>query len=92
MPGWSGCFIVLYQVRLLHADLAGAVGDRLDRLLLADLEFWVEREREEAIISSPASLRSLYHHRFGNILQCSAVQPSLFQSCYSEQPKYFKFN
>ena len=68
MAGLASCFIVFYQVRLLQADLAGAVGDHLDRLLLADLEFWAEREREVGHISSPANLSSLYHHRFGNTL------------------------
>ena len=79
MAGWIGWLIVLYQTRLLQAtDLAGAVGDSLDRLLLADLDFWVRRE--VADIFSPANLSSLYHHRFGNTLQCSAVQPRFFSS------------
>ena len=93
MTGWTGGLIILYHVGLLQADLTGDVGDCLDRLLLADLDFWEEREREKDRLSSPADVSSLYHHRFTNTLQCSsAVQPSLFQGCYSEHPKYFKLN
>ena len=73
MARWTGWLIVLYQARLLQADLAGPVGDSLDRLLLADLEFWAGRE--VADISSPADLSSLYHHRFANTLWCSATSP-----------------
>ena len=63
---WPGWLLVLYQARLLlalsgQADLAGAVGDSLERLLLADLQFW--EGREAADTSSLANLSSLYHNR-----------------------------
>ena len=80
MTGGTGWWrwIVLYQLRLLHAlpgraDLAGAVGDCLDRLVLADLQFW--EGREAADVSSLGNLSSLYHHRWGNIEVQSNRQP-----------------
>ena len=54
MASWTGWLIVLYQARLLQAELAGPVGDSLDRLVLADLEFWAGRE--VADISQPGTV------------------------------------
>merc|ERR1711953_383818 len=59
--GTSVMLDVLLQVVAVQTNLAGAVGDCLDRLLVADLAFWVDSEVFN--ISKPAKIVSLYYER-----------------------------
>ena len=53
---------VISQLITVKGDLAMAVGECLDRLLLADLAFWVNHQVFN--ISRPASTVNLYYERF----------------------------
>ena len=58
---WLTVMTVVSQVVAVQTNLAGAVGDCLDRLLVADLAFWVDSEVFN--ISKPAKIVSLYYER-----------------------------
>ena len=58
---WMTVMTVVSQVVAVQTNLAGAVGDCLDRLLVADLAFWVDSEVFN--ISKPAKIVSLYYER-----------------------------